>query len=62
MIDLVTDNLEAVRQLCVKYHVAKMWLFGSATNGEFDLERSDIDFLIQARLKNWCVGSSDRTC
>lgn len=47
MIALVADNLEAIRALCEKFGVARLELFGSAATGEFDPERSDVDFLVE---------------
>jgi hypothetical protein len=39
--------VDAVRALCVKHNVKALWLFGSAACGDFDPERSDIDFLVE---------------
>ena len=47
MIDLITDNLEAIRELCRTYGVRTLHLFGSAAAGEFDPTRSDIDVIAQ---------------
>jgi predicted nucleotidyltransferase len=43
---IISDHLDAVRQLCRQYHVARLELFGSAARGEFDPARSDLDFLV----------------
>ena len=43
---IIGDQFEAVRQLCRHHHVARLELFGSAANGQFDLENSDLDFLV----------------
>jgi len=43
----IEEKLDAVRALCVKYGVKKLTLFGSAARGEFDPNRSDVDFLIE---------------
>ena len=47
MIALVADNLPAIRALCQEYEVVRLDLIGSAATGEFDPDRSDIDFLIE---------------
>jgi uncharacterized protein len=47
MIALVKNNLDAIDALCREYGVLRLELFGSAATGEFDPERSDIDFLIE---------------
>jgi len=37
----------AIRDLCRRYRVERLYLFGSAANGErFKSERSDLDFLV----------------
>lgn len=47
MIDLITDNPEAIRELCRQYGVRKMYVFGSAATGEFVTGTSDVDFIVQ---------------
>lgn len=47
MIALVEHNLEAIDALCREYGVLRLELFGSAATGEFDPERSDIDFIVE---------------
>jgi uncharacterized protein len=42
-IDAKRDSL---RQLCLRHHVARLELFGSAAGGAFDPSRSDLDFLV----------------
>ena len=50
MISLIERDMEALKQLCVKYQVERLELFGSAlTGGGFDREKSDLDFLVQFR-------------
>ncbi len=46
MIDIVTEKLPAIRELCRQYGVARLELFGSAATDGFDASRSDIDFLV----------------
>jgi predicted nucleotidyltransferase len=41
----VKDKISQLEKLCKKYHVATMYLFGSAATDTFN-ENSDIDFLI----------------
>ena len=45
MTPIVQDHLEELKALCRKYHVAELYLFGSAANGNFK-ESSDLDFLV----------------
>lgn len=48
MIDLIEDNYETIKELCVRYRVRRLELFGSALSGNnFDPERSDLDFLVE---------------
>ena len=48
MISLIEDNREALKDMCVKYRVRRLELFGSAlTNKNFDTKHSDLDFLVE---------------
>jgi predicted nucleotidyltransferase len=42
----LTDHREAIAQLCRRYGVARLAVFGSAATDDFDPGRSDIDFLV----------------
>ncbi len=46
MYQAIQDHLEELRELCRRYRVAKLYLFGSAANGNFRLGESDLDFLV----------------
>ncbi|MEK7358183.1 MAG: nucleotidyltransferase domain-containing protein, partial [Bdellovibrionota bacterium] len=37
----------AISELCTRYGVARLELFGSAAEDRFDAERSDLDFLVE---------------
>jgi predicted nucleotidyltransferase len=43
---IVTEKLPQIVELCKKYRVAKLYLFGSAARDDFDPATSDIDLLI----------------
>lgn len=45
---LIECNLQKIRDLCQKYDVKFMYVFGSASTDEF-IEASDIDLLIDFR-------------
>jgi predicted nucleotidyltransferase len=47
MIDEITLHREEMRALCRRFHVRRLDLFGSAARGDFDPERSDVDFLVE---------------
>ena len=48
MISLIENNREALKDLCVRYRVRRLEIFGSAlTNHNFDTELSDLDFLVE---------------
>ena len=48
MISLIEDNREALKDLCVKYRVRRLEVFGSALTGKgFHGEQSDLDFLVE---------------
>jgi predicted nucleotidyltransferase len=46
MIDLVEQNLDAIRALCRRYRVARLALFGSAATDAYRDASSDLDFLV----------------
>lgn len=47
MIDEIASHREELRMLCRRFHVRRLDLFGSAARGDFDPERSDVDFLVE---------------
>jgi predicted nucleotidyltransferase len=47
VIHLIEENRQALERLCVRYHVARLELFGSAATGLFDHQTSDLDFLVE---------------
>lgn len=44
---LVAERLDQVAELCRRYHVRRLDLFGSAATGRFDPARSDLDFVVE---------------
>lgn len=46
MIDLIANNLDEIGELCRRYGVRKLEVFGSAATGEFDSQNSDIDLIV----------------
>ena len=49
MISLVESKRAELARLCVRYHVQRLELFGSAAGEGFDPARSDLDFLVEFR-------------
>ena len=47
MIRLIEENRERIVDLCRRFHVARLEVFGSAAAGDFDETRSDVDFLVE---------------
>ena len=47
--ELLQANLQPLRELCERYGVEKLELFGSAARGEFDPAHSDLDFIVQMK-------------
>ena len=45
--EIVERNLPAIAELCRRFGVRRLDLFGSAATGRFDPERSDLDFLVE---------------
>jgi predicted nucleotidyltransferase len=47
MIDVIDAQMDNLRALCRTHHVRRLEVFGSATDGTFDPDRSDLDFLVE---------------
>lgn len=47
MIAELTEHRVEVVELCRRFGVRRLDVFGSATSGEFDSARGDIDFLVE---------------
>jgi predicted nucleotidyltransferase len=47
--ELLQAKLQPLRELCERYCVEKLELFGSAARGEFDPAHSDLDFIVQMK-------------
>ena len=46
---LVSEHLDDIAELCRRYHVQRLDLFGSAATERFDSDTSDLDFLVSYR-------------
>jgi predicted nucleotidyltransferase len=44
---IIARHAAELRQLCEEYGVRRLEIFGSATTGRFDPDRSDLDFLVE---------------
>jgi predicted nucleotidyltransferase len=44
---LITDHLDEIRDLCGRFGVKRLAVFGSAVKGTFDPIRSDVDFVVE---------------
>lgn len=47
MIDLIDHHRTELAEVCRRFHVKTLELFGSAAAGAFDAARSDLDFLVE---------------
>ncbi len=47
MVSFPPDILHQIRDLCIRYGVARLELTGSAARDDFNLASSDIDFLVE---------------
>ncbi len=43
----IDDHRAALGELCRRYRVRSLFLFGSAARDDFDSERSDVDLLVE---------------
>jgi predicted nucleotidyltransferase len=44
---LIAEHRRELEDLCRRYHVRQLALFGSAATGKFEQGRSDLDFLVE---------------
>lgn len=47
MIDLIEQKREKLTELCRRFRVEKLFVFGSAASGSFRPGTSDIDFIVR---------------
>ena len=47
MIPLLQTRQEAIAEVCRQFGVRRLEVFGSAADGSFDPQRSDVDFLVE---------------
>jgi predicted nucleotidyltransferase len=47
MVDMLYDKHDAIGELCARYGVARLDVFGSALRDDFRPGESDIDFLVE---------------
>lgn len=47
MIPAIQTHRTELDVLCRKYHVRRLDVFGSAAGGQFDPDKSDLDFLVE---------------
>ena len=47
MTAIIEQNKSSLIELCRKYHVASLEVFGSSVTDDFDEKTSDIDFLVE---------------
>ena len=47
MIELIEHDLDTLAAICRAHHVRRLEIFGSAVDGTFDPETSDLDFLVE---------------
>jgi hypothetical protein len=44
---IIEERLPQLRELCRRYHVARLDVFGSAASEQFDAALSDLDFVVE---------------
>lgn len=52
MIAAIARNREELAELCRRFHVRRLDVFGSAARGDFDPARSDLDFLVEFSVED----------
>ena len=52
MVALIQNNIQAIKDLCMKHHVKTLYLVGSAAREKTFNENSDVDFLYRFRKED----------
>jgi len=47
MVQFIAQHVREIDEICRRYRVRRLELFGSATGDSFDPQRSDVDFLVE---------------
>lgn len=47
MIPLIRQHRQEIAEICRRYQVRNLELFGSAARGDFDPQSSDVDFFVE---------------
>lgn len=47
MIPRIEQHRDLLRELCERYHVARLEVFGSAAEADMDNDARDVDFLVE---------------
>lgn len=53
MIPIIEQNLPGIQALCQEHGVVRLELFGSAARGDFEPQRSDLDFFVEFADMGW---------
>lgn len=52
MVPCLEEKRAALAELCRRYHVARLEVFGSAATGEADAQARDLDFLVDFQAES----------
>lgn len=52
MISLISQHRSELASLCRRFKARRLAVFGSAASGEFDDDRSDLDFVVSLNAKS----------
>lgn len=44
---IINQNMEAIKQLCINHHVKELYAFGSVTNEKKFNDKSDVDLIVK---------------
>jgi predicted nucleotidyltransferase len=47
LIDVIQSRSRELADVCKRYGVERLYVFGSAATGQFELESSDLDFIVE---------------
>jgi predicted nucleotidyltransferase len=49
---IIENHLSELQEICKSYNVKRLYVFGSLGNDTFDINRSDVDLIVELNEKN----------
>ena len=44
---IIRDNIKDLKEICKRFHVKRLYVFGSISTDTFDVQSSDVDLIVE---------------